>query len=283
MGHTEEVHLLLQDAQLQAGAADAKGLTALHKAAFKGHTSVVQLLMDAKAPVDAAAANGDTPLHKAATKGHTAVVQLLLAAQAVMNVAGAGGATPMYLATVGGHTEVVQLLLAAPQLTTKALKGAARAAAAAGHAELASMMLKALLSRQKPAAAVALVRQQSVAAEVLRQWQAAKGRVKELGARLPELQQLLIGILTAHKQLQAAASDIRGSAVKAAVGSAGGHAGGSVDSCEGVVGERQQRTRAGLAGAVRPREQVFEEAEEDEEAEQPPAKKRKVDRREAAS
>jgi hypothetical protein len=56
---------------------------------------------------------------------------------------------------------------------------------------------------------------QSVAVEVLRQWQAAEASIREWQARWPALQQLLVGICATHKQLQAA--DISTAAVSAAV------------------------------------------------------------------
>jgi ankyrin repeat protein len=215
-GDIQVLQALLCDAQAPVDAADKAGWTALHKAAYGGHAAVVQLLLDAGAAVHLSAANGHTALHSAARKGHTAVVKLLLAAKADVNAAAAGGKTALYLAAEGGHTGVVGFLLAAPQLAIVSMLGAAGAAAAAGHTEPAVLVLQALMSRDGLTAAAELAGQQPLAAEVLRQWEAAEGLVRQLEARWPALRQLLIGVLTTHKQLQAAAADIKASSVRAA-------------------------------------------------------------------
>jgi ankyrin repeat protein len=49
-------------------AAGPGGNSALHLAAQKGHTAMVQLLLDAGAALDAVSANGFLPLHEAADK-----------------------------------------------------------------------------------------------------------------------------------------------------------------------------------------------------------------------
>lgn len=130
----------------------------------------------------------------------------------------------MNLAAAAGHTATAQLLLAAPQLTnTRArtmMAGAAGAAAAAGHTDLAILVFRALLSRDMQAAVQELAARQpgaqALAAEVLSQWQAAEATVTELEARWPALQQLLLGFSATHKQMQAAAADVSDSAVSAA-------------------------------------------------------------------
>jgi ankyrin repeat protein len=175
------VRLVLQDSKTEVDVADANGWSALHHAAAKGHTTVVQLLLDARAAVNAAAADGCTALHRAACNGHTAVVQLLLDAGADITVAAAvGGRTAMSLAAAAGHSKVVQLLLAAkqwgptPQLATGVLADAAGVAATAGHAELAIMVCKALMAQDLQAAQQELAScrpsGQALAAQVLRQW-----------------------------------------------------------------------------------------------------------------
>jgi ankyrin repeat protein len=210
---------LLLDAQADvnaAAAAAANGYRALHEAAFGGHTAVAQLLINAGAVVDAAGTDGWTALHCAVENGQTAVVQLLLDAHADVNC-DAGGSTPFYLAADAGHTETVQLLLTAPDLATESI--ADGLGAAAGHAELAVTILQALMSRDIPAAAAELAQtgRHSLARNVLSQWQAAEEAEKEQEARWPALQQLLVGIATAHQQLREAAADVVTFSVKAAV------------------------------------------------------------------
>jgi ankyrin repeat protein len=190
-GHAAVAQPLLS-AHATVDAADANGCTALHEAAGVGNSTIVQLLLDAQAAVDAAAADSSTALYRAASKGHFGVVQLLLNAQADVSSAAVGGVPLVCSAAAAGHMQTVQLLLAAPQLTSQAMAGAAVAAAAAGHAELAIVVLKALMSRDEPAAAAELAGEQSLAAEVLRLWEAADDTIKQEEARWPDLQQLLM-------------------------------------------------------------------------------------------
>lgn len=56
--------------------------TALHFAAFYGHTSVVKCLMGAGIRLDAQELEGFTPLHFAAQAGHYQVVKLLIGTKA---------------------------------------------------------------------------------------------------------------------------------------------------------------------------------------------------------
>jgi hypothetical protein len=112
--------------------------------------------------------------------------------------------------------QAVQLLLAAPQLATEAVADAAKAAAAAGHADLAVAVLKALKSRDRNAAEAALANQ-SLAAVMLRQWEADQELLRQQEARWPALQHLLIGVSAAHQQLRAAAADNKFAIVDTAV------------------------------------------------------------------
>jgi ankyrin repeat protein len=205
-GHAKTVQLLL-DAGAAVGVATAHGQTALHVAACAGHIAVLQVLLDAHAAVDAADAQGNTALHMAAHKGHTAVVQLLLDAGADITAGNVQGSTPPQHAAEGRHTQAVQLRLAAPRVTLEDMTGAAKAAATAGHAELAHVVLGAVIARDM-AAAAPLLEEQALAAQVLKQWQAAEANVREQEARWPALQQLLVGIAGAHQQLQAASAGV---------------------------------------------------------------------------
>lgn len=150
------------------------------------------------------------------------MAQLLLANHADVNAADADGQTPIYRAAHSGMAKTVQLLLAAPQLASKAMAGAAKAAAARGHTDLAIAIMKVLIARDGPTAdATAMLARQPVASKVLRLWQAAEDTVREEEARWSELQQLLLGIAGTHQQLQAAAGGISASAVIAAMQAAG--------------------------------------------------------------
>lgn len=173
--------------------------------------------MEAQARVDPPTTNAYTALHSAAEHGYTGVMQLLLDAGADPNVTDEWNKTPIYRAAEGGHTQAIQLLLASPQMAPAAMAGAARAAQAAGHAELAIMLFNALRSRDRALAAAELALCPTLIPEVLMQLQAAEDSVSEHEARWPALQQLVVGMATTHQELRAAAADITASAVSAAM------------------------------------------------------------------
>jgi hypothetical protein len=182
-GHLAEVQQLLQEGTA-VDAVDAGAWTALYRAAGNGHAQVVQLLLGAGARVNDHC-DGHTALHWAARGDHTAVVQLLLDAGADVTIASIGGLTCWHDAVVNGHKHTVQLLLAADQ---QAIRARVRASmAAAGHAELAAMLLgekapQAVAAAEVAAAARDVAGQQSLADEVLRLWRAADSTVREHAA-----------------------------------------------------------------------------------------------------
>jgi ankyrin repeat protein len=151
------------------------------------------------------------------------MVQLLLAACAgsCSNTPDVLGHTAMHCAAAGGHADTVELLLTVPELTPGSNQGAARAAAEAGHAQLAVVLLEALMLRGKQTTAAHLLAhwpsRYTLAAGLFRQWWAAEGLVRELEARWPALQQLLVGIIATQKQLQAAPAHTSASAVSASL------------------------------------------------------------------
>lgn len=94
---------------------DDMGLTALHGAAKKGRSGVVQLLLQRRANpnVGAAAWRGETPLHYASKYGHTEIVQLLLESRAKADVVSQENRTPLQYATEKKHAKIQEALLAA--------------------------------------------------------------------------------------------------------------------------------------------------------------------------
>ncbi|KAG7672113.1 putative Ankyrin repeat domain-containing protein 39 [Nannochloris sp. 'desiccata'] len=73
--------------------------------------AIVKVLIEAGAAVNAATtAGGATPLHRAAYAGHTNIVEVLLHSGASLHLADADGQTALYKATQQGHSEVVELL-----------------------------------------------------------------------------------------------------------------------------------------------------------------------------
>jgi len=90
---------------------DVTGRTALHKAAFWGHTHVVsQLTHDWFASVSQPDFAGDTPLHDAARFGHVAIVRILLSVGANCGAMNKDGSTPLALAQEHGKAEVATML-----------------------------------------------------------------------------------------------------------------------------------------------------------------------------
>jgi len=91
------------------------GWTALHLAAFFGHTDAAARLLDAGADPNAASKNslGNTPLHAATAGQHREVALLLITHGADVHAVDAARHTPLHIAAENGLEEVVRALLAA--------------------------------------------------------------------------------------------------------------------------------------------------------------------------
>lgn len=97
-------------------AKDIFGNTALHCAAARGHTDVVQVLIEKGADVDLQDGNGETPLMHAVAQGHIhrrldtnyiKIIKMLLAAGADINRPACTRETPFSIATKGRNPRVV--------------------------------------------------------------------------------------------------------------------------------------------------------------------------------
>ncbi|WBA86407.1 ankyrin repeat domain-containing protein [Endozoicomonas sp. GU-1] len=119
-GHCWTLPLLAKDL---AKKKDNNGRTALHEAAFKGHTKAIRTLLNFDPSlVKNKDDNGGTALHEAAFKGHTEAIRTLLdftpyLAKDLAKEEDEDGFTALDKAAEKGHTEAIQTLqpLTAPR------------------------------------------------------------------------------------------------------------------------------------------------------------------------
>jgi len=113
VGNMSRIQKLLADGK-PATAQDRSGYTALHYAARNDHLDVCTTLLGARADVNAVTKSGRaTALHRAAYMGHTSVVQLLLKCEANPALRDSDGHTALHKAATGGHATVANLLACA--------------------------------------------------------------------------------------------------------------------------------------------------------------------------
>ncbi|MEO7358929.1 MAG: ankyrin repeat domain-containing protein, partial [Gemmatimonadaceae bacterium] len=111
-GDSAKVRSLLKQG-VDANAAQADGMTALHWAAARGDAASVKTLVFAGARLETTTRNGSyTPLHLAAQAGRGGAVRALLESGANPNApTSSGGATPLHMAAAQGNIEAVNALL----------------------------------------------------------------------------------------------------------------------------------------------------------------------------
>ena len=105
--------LLSENEEVDIGARDDDGWTALMHAARGGHQGTVKVLLEHGANVHSENNEGGTALHVAAEYGRSEVVRLLLEAGADYEALDALGRTPFYRAFENKQAEVIDLLHAA--------------------------------------------------------------------------------------------------------------------------------------------------------------------------
>ena len=112
MGGNLDVVRELVASGTDVNAPQGDGMTALHWAAERGDTEMVDLLVVAGARLDAVTRNGRyTPLHLAGSEGYALVIRLLLEAGADPNARSSTDATPLHFAAGSGIVEAVRTLL----------------------------------------------------------------------------------------------------------------------------------------------------------------------------
>lgn len=144
-GAIEAARRLLADRPGLAQAYSEDGLTALHLAAFFGHTDIVRELVTQGAHVSALARNDSeqTPLHLAAIGGHFEAARVLLEHGASPDAQEHGGVTPLHTAARWGDAGFARLLLsygARREVETDAGKTAADLAYEFEHDALAAFL-----------------------------------------------------------------------------------------------------------------------------------------------
>ncbi|RSL74133.1 hypothetical protein CEP53_000455 [Fusarium sp. AF-6] len=111
-GKMDVVRVLLQTLSASGSTTESMGSMALHEAAKKGHTGLVELLLDTGFSANARDADQMTPLHRAAARGHMGVANVLLRRDAAGVLArGVNEVTPLHQAAMQGKADMVRFLL----------------------------------------------------------------------------------------------------------------------------------------------------------------------------
>ncbi|XP_029657797.1 putative ankyrin repeat protein RF_0381 [Octopus sinensis] len=112
VGADRRILEILIDADVEVGAKDGTGWTALDYAVRNDRHHAVKILLSRGSEVNARANDGQTPLHRACCEGYTHTVELLLGHNGIdANVVNNDGDTPLHVAVRGQRNGVVSLLL----------------------------------------------------------------------------------------------------------------------------------------------------------------------------
>jgi len=113
-GELERAERLVGDDPAAINAFSGDGWTALHLAAFFGHTKIAELLLAHGADVAAHSknANRNTPLHAALAGNHAFVAAVLMGAGADVDASDAGGWRPLHMAAANNNLDALKTLIA---------------------------------------------------------------------------------------------------------------------------------------------------------------------------
>lgn len=113
-GELERAERLVGDEPAAINAFSGDGWTALHLAAFFGHTKIAELLLAHGADVAAQSknANRNTPLHAALAGNHAFVAGVLMGAGADVDASDAGGWRPLHIAAANNNLDALKTLIA---------------------------------------------------------------------------------------------------------------------------------------------------------------------------
>ncbi|KAL4914262.1 ankyrin repeat-containing domain protein [Aspergillus aurantiobrunneus] len=110
VGKLSATKLLLKRKASSRCVGDA-GMTALHWAAYNGHTEIVEILSSRKSSLTTVNVAKRTVLHLAAMNSQFAVVELLLRKQVLVETRCQSGLTALHYACLANNTEISKLLL----------------------------------------------------------------------------------------------------------------------------------------------------------------------------
>jgi ankyrin repeat protein len=144
-GRTDKVERAIESGTDVNSADSTQLLTALHMAAYNGHSHTVKLLIKKGATIDCRDHEGKTPLYHASTGPFAETVAILCEAGADVNArdSTAESFTPLMTAAALGQTEVVKVLLrhkADKTLVDDDSETALDHASKGGHAEIVQLL-----------------------------------------------------------------------------------------------------------------------------------------------
>lgn len=90
---------------------DQIGMTAVHLAAWNGHSKIVQFLLEKGASPQAISKHGSSPVHAACDKGHTEIARMLLNNGGLVNARNSGGMTALHHASYHDYSVTAAMLL----------------------------------------------------------------------------------------------------------------------------------------------------------------------------